>query len=177
MAERAQGAAAGRTNGVHRDTEVSRDVAVARARLGEKSPHDGPSPHWQAIDCFADRARALGGEEVVVGRPIPRGKVLHAGVGDGDLPPGSAQHPERLVTGHSGEPGADPLGVTDRAHSLDESELRRALAAATRCLIGELEAWDPVLCARLSPLLHEFGAPQAQAHLPSSPHVLAEQEE
>jgi predicted nucleotidyltransferase len=70
----------------------------------------------------------------------------------------------------------DPLAET-LVHSLDEPELRRALAAATRCLIGELEAWDPALCARLSPLLHEFGAPQAQARLPSSPHVLAEQEE
>jgi len=58
--------------------------------------------------------------------------------------------------------------------SLDEQELRRALAAATGCLLGELEAWDPTLCARLSPLLHEFGAPQGcQA---SSPNVLSEQE-
>jgi hypothetical protein len=70
----------------------------------------------------------------------------------------------------------DPLAET-LVHSLDEPELRRALATATRCLIGELEAWDPALCARLSPLLHECGAPQAQARLPSSPHVLAEQEE
>jgi hypothetical protein len=46
--------------------------------------------------------------------------------------------------------------------SLDEKELRRALAALTRCLMGELEAWDPSLCARLSPLLHEFGALQTQ---------------
>jgi hypothetical protein len=62
-------------------------------------------------------------------------------------------------------------------HSLVESELRRALAAATGCLINELEAWDPSLCARLSPLLHEFGAPQAQARTPGSPNVLAQQEE
>jgi hypothetical protein len=45
--------------------------------------------------------------------------------------------------------------------SLDERELRRALAVATRCLIDELEEWDPTLCARLKPLLQEFGAPQA----------------
>jgi len=43
--------------------------------------------------------------------------------------------------------------------SLDEPELRRALAVATRCLIGELEEWNPTLCSRLSPLLQEFGAP------------------
>jgi predicted nucleotidyltransferase len=70
------------------------------------------------------------------------------------------------------EPLADTL-----VRSLDEPELRRALAAATRCLTGELEAWDPLLCARLSPLLHEFGAPQAEARTLRSPNVLAEQEE
>jgi hypothetical protein len=69
------------------------------------------------------------------------------------------------------EPLADTL-----VRSLDEPELRRALAETTRCLIGELKAWDPTLCARLSPLLHEFGAPQAQGRQPSSPHVLSEQE-
>jgi predicted nucleotidyltransferase len=57
------------------------------------------------------------------------------------------------------EPLAEAL-----VRSLTEAELRRALAAATRCLIGELHQWDPSLCARLSPLLHEFGAPQAQVH-------------
>ena len=62
----------------------------------------------------------------------------------------------------------DALGET-LVRTLDESELRRALAAATGCLISELEAWDPSLCARLSPLLHEFGAPQAQARTPGSP--------
>lgn len=41
--------------------------------------------------------------------------------------------------------------------SLDEQELRRALTAATMCLISELEEQDPQLCARLSPLLQEFG--------------------
>ena len=75
-----------------------------------------------------------------------------------------------------------PSAVTDAlaetlVRSLDEQELRRALAAATGCLISELEARDPSLCARLSPLLREFGAPQAQARLPGSPHVLSEQEE
>jgi hypothetical protein len=41
--------------------------------------------------------------------------------------------------------------------SLDETELRRALAVATTCFINELETWDPDLCARLKPLLVEFG--------------------
>ena len=44
-------------------------------------------------------------------------------------------------------------------HSLDEEELRRALGVATACFISELEAQDPTLCARLKPLLQEFGAP------------------
>ncbi|MBO0781364.1 MAG: hypothetical protein J2P37_21300 [Ktedonobacteraceae bacterium] len=51
----------------------------------------------------------------------------------------------------------DPLADT-LVRSLDEQELRRALAASTLCLIGELEEWDPALCARLKPLLQEFGA-------------------
>jgi predicted nucleotidyltransferase len=55
-----------------------------------------------------------------------------------------------------------PASVTDPlmdalVRSLDEPELRRALAAATTCFIGELEAWDPALCERLKPLLQEFG--------------------
>lgn len=58
-------------------------------------------------------------------------------------------------------------------HSLDELELRRALSAATSCLIGELKEWNPMLCARLLPLLREFGT--AQAMPPSSPNALAEQ--
>lgn len=56
-----------------------------------------------------------------------------------------------------------PAGVTAPladalVRSLDEAELRRALAAATTALLGELEAHDPTLCARLKPLLQEFGA-------------------
>lgn len=43
--------------------------------------------------------------------------------------------------------------------SLDEPELRRALAVATKCLIEEIEQWNAPLCARLTPLLLEFGAP------------------
>ena len=41
--------------------------------------------------------------------------------------------------------------------ALDEAELRRALAAATACFITELETWDAALCARLKPILQEFG--------------------
>lgn len=43
--------------------------------------------------------------------------------------------------------------------SLDTSELRRALAVATLLFIGELELCDKQICARLSPLLREFGIP------------------
>ncbi len=57
------------------------------------------------------------------------------------------------------EPLAEAL-----VRSLTEAELRRALAVATRCLIAELEAWDAPLSARLSPVLHEFGASQASEH-------------
>jgi hypothetical protein len=41
--------------------------------------------------------------------------------------------------------------------SLDEAELRRALGMATTCFIRELEEQDPALCARLKPLLQEYG--------------------
>ncbi len=54
-------------------------------------------------------------------------------------------------------PFADTL-----VRSLDELELRRALAVATMCLIAEIEKWDALLCARLQPLLLEFGTPQVK---------------
>jgi predicted nucleotidyltransferase len=54
-------------------------------------------------------------------------------------------------------PFADTL-----VRSLDEPELRRALAAVTLCLIAEIEKWDAALCVRLKPLLQEFGAPQVK---------------
>jgi len=55
-----------------------------------------------------------------------------------------------------------PAAVTDPltdalVRSLDDMELRRALAAATTCLIRELEEWDRTLCARLKPVLQEWG--------------------
>jgi hypothetical protein len=45
--------------------------------------------------------------------------------------------------------------------SLDEPELRRALAVATRCFISELDECDPGLCSLLSPLLQEISITQA----------------
>lgn len=41
--------------------------------------------------------------------------------------------------------------------TFNKAELNRALAVATRCLIDELEKWNAPLCARLSPVLQEFG--------------------
>jgi hypothetical protein len=107
---------------------------------------------WQAeywISGIRDHVLALAclrlGEDAVFGRGVDRLPVA--------------------VTG----PLAEAL-----VRSLDEPELRRALAVATACLIGELEAWDPALCARLTPPLHEFGAPQA-AERGRSPRGLTEQ--
>lgn len=104
---------------------------------------------WQAeywISGIRDHTLALAclrlGEEAVYGRGVDR------------LP--------ATVTG----PLTDAL-----VRSLDEPELRRALAVATACLIGELEAWDSALCARLKPPLREFGAPQAVAGRGRSPQV------
>jgi hypothetical protein len=63
----------------------------------------------------------------------------------------------------------DPFAGT-LVRSLDEPELRRALAVVTECLIRELDAWDPALCTQLSPLLQEFGAPQhPPAGTPAAP--------
>jgi predicted nucleotidyltransferase len=75
---------------------------------------------------------------------------------------------DRLPTAVT-NPLADAL-----VRSLDEPELRRALAVATRRLISELEEWDAPLCARLKPLLQEFGAPQVEGSQPSSPNVQGE---
>jgi hypothetical protein len=93
---------------------------------------------WQAeywISGIRDQALALAclrlGEETAFGRGVDR------------LP--------AVVTG----PLAGAL-----VRSLDEAELRRALAVATACAINELAAWDVDLCARLKPILQEFGATQ-----------------
>lgn len=66
----------------------------------------------------------------------------------------------------------DPL-IDALVRSLDESELRRALAVAIVCLISELEAWDSALCARLKPALEEFGAPKTVTERGPSPHGLS----
>lgn len=93
---------------------------------------------WQAeywISGIRDHALALAcirlGEDAIYGRGV-----------------------DRLPTAVT-SPFAEAL-----VRSLDEPELRRALAMATACLIGELEAGDALLCARLKPLLQEFGAAQ-----------------
>jgi len=59
---------------------------------------------------------------------------------------------DRLPTSVT-NPVADAL-----VRSLDKPELRRALGVATECFIAELETWDAELCARLKPILQEFGA-------------------
>lgn len=62
-----------------------------------------------------------------------------------------------------------PAAITDRlvatlVRSLDKSELRRALGAATTCLLAEIARCDPVLGTRLEPLLQEFGVlPEADS--------------
>lgn len=69
--------------------------------------------------------------------------------------PSEARGVDRLPTAVT-----EPLSAA-LVRSLDEEELRRALAAATTAFITELEARDPALCTRLKPLLQEFGAPQS----------------
>ncbi len=69
-----------------------------------------------------------------------------------------------------------PAAVTNSlaaalVRSLDEPELQRALAVATRHLISEVEEWDSTLCARLKPLLQEFGATRVEVSQPGSPNV------
>lgn len=61
----------------------------------------------------------------------------------------------------------DPL-VNTLVRSLDELELRRALAETTMCFISELKQWDAPRCARLLPILQEFG--NLQTPESSAPH-------
>jgi len=75
-----------------------------------------------------------------------------------------------------------PAAVTDPlkealVRSLEMKELRWALAAGTRCLIAELEEWDKQLSARLSPLLREFGTPQAEREQTRASELLKEKDE
>jgi hypothetical protein len=77
-----------------------------------------------------------------------------------------------------------PRAVTDPlagalVRSLEEGELRRALAVGTTCLIAELEQWDKQLSARLSLLLREFGTGEAEAEVVqgSEPEGLSEKKE
>lgn len=118
----------------------------------------------------ADYLIGLGWHHVLHARScIERGKPWQAEYWIG----GIRDHTLALACLRLGEPavyarGADrlPAAVTGPladtlVRSLDGAELRRALAAATRCYLGELEARNPALCARLAPLLREFGAPEA----------------
>ncbi|HEY1351566.1 MAG TPA: hypothetical protein VGF67_18255 [Ktedonobacteraceae bacterium] len=50
----------------------------------------------------------------------------------------------------------DPL-VATFVRSLDQAEVRRALAVATHCLLAEIAHCDPAHARRLEPLLHEIG--------------------
>lgn len=76
-------------------------------------------------------------------------------------------HPTRYAKGADLLPRelTAPLEST-LVRSLDEAELRRALAASTEGLIAELERSDSALAARLRPLLEELKAPDATARLP-----------
>jgi predicted nucleotidyltransferase len=148
------------------------DVAVTPAReFGARGPNfralfgsnqqveTGPPPS-------AAYLIGLGWHHVLHTRScIERGKLWQAVYWVGEL----RNHVLALACLRLGENAAYARGV-DRlpavvtgalvgtlVRSLDELELRRALAVATRCLIGEVERWDGVLCARLAPLLEEFG--------------------
>ena len=129
------------------DRSKPREASSSRSLFGQAVHHAirarvnlNRAKLWQAeywISGIRDHTLALAclrlGENAVYGRGVDR---LPATVTD---------------------PLADAL-----VRSLDEQELRRALAVATMSLIGELEEWDPALCSRLKPLLQEFGAPQAE---------------
>ena len=120
-------------------------VLHARACIERKKP-------WQAeywISALRDHTLALAclryGESAFYGRGIDR------------LPAAATQSL------------ADAL-----VRSLDEAELRRALVVATRHLIGEIENWDAALCARLRPLLEEFGVSQVEFAQPDFSNVQEE---
>lgn len=87
---------------------------------------------------------------------------------------------ENAIYGHAVD--RLPAAVTDPlagalVRSLEASELRRALAVGTMCLIVELEQWDKQLSARLSPLLREFGTEVAEGEQASASERLSQKEE
>src|SRR5215472_6436672 len=150
------------------------DVAVTPAEeFGARGPHFralfGTTQQLQATpQPSAPSLMGLGWHHVLHARSsIERNKPWQAeywisGIRDHTLALACVRLGENAFYGR----GVDrlPAAVTGPlagalVRSLDKPELRRALAVATRCLIGELEEWDPALCARLSPLLYEFGAP------------------
>jgi hypothetical protein len=93
---------------------------------------------WQAVSCISDIRATL---------------IALAGIRLGENP-AAGRDVDHLPTAVT-----DPL-IDTLVRALDESELRRALTATTRCLIAELEYADPSRAARLKPVLLEFGAPQ-----------------
>ena len=158
-------------------TGLEVDVAVTPAEeFGARGPHFralfGTTQKLQAIpQPNASYLIGLGWHHVLHARSsIERNKPWQAeywisGIRDHTLALACLRLGENAIYGR----GIDrlPTALTDPlaaalARSLDESELRRALAVATRCLISELEEWDSQLNARLKPLLQEFGAPQVE---------------
>jgi hypothetical protein len=138
----------------------------------------GPrGPNWQTV--FGETVMTQAGEPPAVGalvgvvwtmclharRSIERGKPWQAehmisGVRDHTLELASLRLglPTRYARGADQLPSevTDPLAAT-LVRSLDEAELRRALAAAVDALAAELERSDPRLAARLRPTLEEAG--------------------
>ena len=113
--------------------------------------HRGPADAGDALLGFARHGADLGVCDAVAAAPCLQYRCRMAGPRKNSARRGFDRLPSLV-----GDPLADAL-----VRSLKEPELRRALAVATRCLIGELEEWDSTLCARLSPVLQEFGAPPA----------------
>ncbi len=165
------------------------DVGVTPAQdFGARGPRFrtlfGPTlPLEAAPQPAAGHLIGLGWHHVLHARScIERGKPWQAeywisGIRDHTLALAYLRLGEEAVYGR----GVDhlPAALTDPltgalVRSLDAPELRRALVVATVCLIGELELADPARCARLKPLLQEFGAPQAGAERQDTLHGLAE---
>ncbi len=156
-------------------TGLEVDVAVTpQAEFSARGPQFrllfGPTRQGEpAPQPDAQYLIGLGWHHVLHARAsIERGKPWRAAYWIGEL----RNHIVELACRRLGEEsfharGADrlPAAVTESltatlVRALDAAELRRALAAATACFIGELAAWDAALAARLTPVLHEFGTSQ-----------------
>ena len=156
-------------------TGLEIDVGVTpQAEFGARGPHFRPlfGPTRSLAPSPPPSARyliGLGWHHVLHARSaIERGKpwqaeYLISGIRDHTLALACLRLGEETFYGR----GMDrlPATVTEPlagalVRSLEEAELRRALAVATECLIRELDASDPGLGTRLMPLLQEAGAPQ-----------------